>query len=201
MPTPALLRIQDKTQLIHYAGGMQALDPATGELLWFCKAPTTSYSSPAFGGGLLYADAGRGGQTGTAVDPTGKGDVTKTHVKWQAKVTSAAGSSPIVVGEYLYRISDPGLIRCWKVQTGELVYEERTPRITPSSSPIACADGRIYFASPSRSYVIKAGPTFEVLATNDLEVGGGAQDYSTPAVSEGRIFIKGRSYLWCIGAK
>jgi outer membrane protein assembly factor BamB len=201
MPTPALLRIEDRTQLIHYAGGMQALDPATGELLWFCRAPSTNYSSPAFGGGLLYADAGRGGQTGTAVDPTGKGDVTKTHVKWQTKVTSAAGSSPIVVGEYLYRISDPGLIRCWKVQTGELVYEERTPKITPSSSPIACPDGRIYFASPSRSYVIKAGPTFEVLATNDLEVGGGAQDYSTPAVSEGRIFIKGRSFLWCIGAK
>jgi outer membrane protein assembly factor BamB len=200
MPTPALLKIGDKLQLIHYAGGIQSLDPATGELLWFCRGPSVSYSSPAYGHGLLYADAGRGGDKGTAVDATGKGDVSKTHIKWQVKTTSAAGSSPIVVGEYLYRIADPGLIRCWKVETGDLVYEERTPKITPSSSPIASADGRIYFASPGRSYVIKAGPKFEVLATNDLEPEGG-QDYTTAAVSDGRIFIKGRSYLWCIGKK
>jgi outer membrane protein assembly factor BamB len=199
MPTPALLKIGDKMQLIHYAGGIQSLDPDTGDLLWFCRGPSVSYSSPAYGAGLLYADAGRGGQTGTAVDPTGKGDVSKTHVKWQVKTTSAAGSSPIFVGEYLYRIADPGLIRCWKAETGELVYEERTPKITPSSSPIATPDGRIYFASPNKSYVIKAGPKFEVLATNELEPG--SQDYTTPAVSDGRIFIKGRSFLWCIGKK
>ena len=71
--------------------------------------------------------------------------------------------------------------------TGELVYEERTPKITPSSSPIATTDGRIYFASPAKSYVIKAGLQFEVLATNDLELGGGSQDYTTPAVADGRI--------------
>src|SRR5262249_40479392 len=95
MATPALVRIGDKTQLIHYAGGMQGLDPATGELLWFCRGVASSQSSPVFGSGLLYTDAGRGGQFCNAVDPTGKGDVSKTHVKWQAKVTTAAGSSAI----------------------------------------------------------------------------------------------------------
>jgi hypothetical protein len=39
-----------------------------------------------------------------------------------------------------------------------------------------------------------------VLAVNDLEEGGG-QDYPSAAVSDGRIFIKGRSYLWCVGTK
>jgi outer membrane protein assembly factor BamB len=201
MATPALIRIGDKLQLIHYAGGMQGLDPATGELLWSCKTPQTSYSSPAYGVGLLYGDAGRGGQSGAAVDPTGAGDVTKTHVRWQSKINAAAGSSPVIVGEYLYRISDPGLIRCWKAATGELMYEERAPRITPSSSPIVCPDGRIYFASPGKSYVIKAGPKYELLAVNDLESQGGGHDYTTPAVSNGRLYIKGRSYLWCIGEK
>ena len=46
--------------------------------------------------------------------------------------------------------------------------------------------------------MIKAGPKFELLATNDLNDG---PDYTTPAVSGGRIFIKGKSYLWCIGTK
>jgi outer membrane protein assembly factor BamB len=200
MPTPALVRVQGKTALIHLAGGVQALDPATGQLLWYCRGPAVSWASPAFGGGLLYVDEGRGGRTGAAIDPTGSGDVSKTHVKWQIKVNGAAGCSPIIVGDYVYRSSEPGLIRCWKLASGELVYEERAPRITPSASPIATADGRIYFASSGKSYVIKAGPTFEVLATNDLESGGG-HDYTTPAVSDGRIYIKGRNYLWCIGKK
>ena len=124
---------------------MQGLDPSTGDLIWSCRA-TSGLTSPVYGKGLLYTDAGRGGQIGTAVDPTGKGDVTKTHVKWTTKTNSAAGSSPIIVGDYLYRISDPGMIKCWEAATGELVCEKRTPKITPSSSPIASADGRMYFA-------------------------------------------------------
>jgi hypothetical protein len=72
------------------------------------------------------------------------------------------------------------------------------PRISPSTSPIATADGRIYFASSGGSYVIKAGPKLEVLATNDL---GEGDAFVSAAVSGGRIFIKGKSYLWCIGKK
>jgi outer membrane protein assembly factor BamB len=198
MATPALLRIGDRTQMIHYAGGIQGFDPATGEMLWSCRGVTSSQSSPVFGSGLLYTDAGRGGQFCNAVDATGNGDVSKTHVKWQAKTTTAAGASGIVVGPHVYRSSEPEMLKCRDLSTGAIVYEQRTPKISPSASPIACTDGRIYFASAGKSYVIQAGPTFELLATNDLNDG---PDYTTPAVSEGRIFIKGKSYLWCLGTK
>jgi outer membrane protein assembly factor BamB len=197
MSTPALIRINGKLQLIHYAGGMQGIDPATGEILWSCKAPT-SQSSPVYGGGLLYGDAGRGGQFGVAIDPTGKGDVSKTNVKWQTRVEGVAGSSAIIVGEHVYRSSGQNFIRCWSLANGDLVDELKAPRLTPSSSPIATPDGRIYFASPGKSYVIKANPKLEVIAENDLNDGA---DYTTPAFSNGRIFIKGKSYLWCIGKK
>ena len=197
MSTPAILKIDGKNQLIHYAGGIQGIDPDNGSILWSCKAPT-SQSSPVFGAGLLYADHGRGGQAGAAVDPTGKGDVSKTHVKWQTRVEGMAGSSAIIVGDQIYRGSGQDFLRAWSLVSGELVQEEKTPRITPSASPIACPDGRIYFASPSKSYVIKAGAKFEVLAVNDLFDG---PDYPTPAVSNGRIYIRGKSYLWCIGKK
>jgi outer membrane protein assembly factor BamB len=197
MATPALVRIGDKLQLIHNAGGIQGLDPATGELIWSCKAQS-SQSSVVYGGGLLYVDHGRGGEQGTAVDPTGKGDVTKTNIKWQIRVRTPAGTSGIAVGDSLYRICEPGFIRCWKMETGELQFEERVERITPSASPIATADGRIYFGSSNKTFVIKAGPKYELLATNDLNDG---PDYTTPAVSQGRLYIKGKSYLWCIGKK
>jgi outer membrane protein assembly factor BamB len=197
MATPALVRIGDKLQLIHHAGGIQGIDPETGKVLWTCRAPT-SQSSPVFGGGLLYADAGRGGQKGAVIDPTGTGDVSKTHVKWETRVEGVAGSSAIIVGDHVYRITGQDFIRCWNLATGELVHELKTPRITPSASPIGTADGRIYFASPGKSYVLKASPKLEILAVNDLNDG---PDYTTPAFSDGRIFIKGKSYLWCIGAK
>jgi outer membrane protein assembly factor BamB len=201
MPTPALIKIGGKQQLIHYAGGVQGIDPATGETLWFCRGPSVLWASPAYGGGLLYVDEGRGNKPGHAVDPTGTGDVSKTNIKWKIDVKGAAGPSAIIVGDYLYRSGEPGVIRCWKVSDGEEVYEEKALRITPSASPFATADGRIYFASPRRTYVIKAGPKYEVLAVNDLEEEGGSQDYTTPAVSDGRLYFKGRNYLWCIGKK
>jgi outer membrane protein assembly factor BamB len=197
MATPALLTVRGRTQLIHLAGGVQGIDPDIGEVLWSCRAPS-GQSSPVFGAGLVYVDHGRGGREGAAVDPAGRGDVSKTNVRWQVKVTAPAGSSGIVVGDYLYRACDGDVLRCWKMATGELVYEERLPRISPGASPIATPDGRIYFASPGRSYVVKAGPQFETLAKNDL---GEGDPYTTPAVSGGRIFIKGRNYLWCIGAR
>jgi outer membrane protein assembly factor BamB len=197
MATPALLTVQGRTQLIFLAGGVQGLDPDTGQVLWTCRAPS-GQSSPVFGAGLIYVDNGRGGREGGAVDPTGKGDVSKTNLKWQVKVTAPAGSSGIVVGDYLYRACNSDVLRCWKMATGELVYEERLPGVSPSSSPIATPDGRIYFAGPGKSYVVKAGPEFEILAMNNL---GESDPFTTPAVSGGRLFIKGRNYLWCIGAR
>ncbi len=197
MATPALIRIKDQLQLIHYAGGMQGIDPKTGAILWSCKAPS-SQSSPVYGGGLLYADAGRGGQLGAAVDPTGTGDVSRTHLKWQTRVEGVAGSSAIAVDGHIYRSSGASFIRCWSLKDGAFVHEIEAKRITPSASPIATPDGRIYWASPGRTYVLKASPKLEVLAINDLDDGA---DYASAAVAAGKIYIKGRSYLWCIGKK
>ena len=64
--------------------------------------------------------------------------------------------------------------------------------------PFATADGRVHFVTAGKSYVIKAGPRLEVLAANDLR---GEMDGSSPAVSGGRIFIRGRKLLYCIGRK
>jgi hypothetical protein len=62
---------------------------------------------------------------------------------------------------------------------------------------VATADGRIYCASAGKSYVIKAGPEFEVLGSSDLgDAGRGA-----PAIAAGRIYLKGSRYLFCIGKK
>jgi outer membrane protein assembly factor BamB len=154
-------------------------------------------SSPAYGDGIVYFDSGRGGP-GFAVDPTGSGDVSTTHVKWTVpRLTEALGSA-VITGGYVYRLQSPNLLRCFKVQTGEQVYAEKLDGITSTwISPIADADGHLFFASGGRSFVIKAGPKFEVLATNDL----GDANHASAAVADGRIYIEGRKRMYCLGEK
>jgi len=145
---------------------------------------------------LVYCDSGRGG-IGVAVDPNGTGDVTKTHLKWNVPQVPEGFSSPVIVGDYVYRVHNPGILKCWKLDTGEQVLNERLNGISVASSPFTTPDGRIYFTSAGKSYVLKAGPTLDILATSDLADASQA----SPAVSEGRIILKGSRFLYCIGKR
>jgi len=125
------------------------------------------------------------------------GDVTKTHLKWKIAKVNEGYSSPVVSGEYLFRLQNPELLKCNRLSTGEEAYSERLGGVSTASSPIATADGVIYLASAGKSYVVKAGSKFDVLATNDLGDGCPA----SPAVADGKLFLKGRKWLFCIGTK
>ncbi len=197
--TPTLAEVNGKTQLL-VAGAMslQGLDPDGGKLLWWCnydkRIGDTASAVPA--GGVVYVDSGRGGP-GVAVDPTGSGDVSKTHLKWTIPTVAEGFSSAAAAGEHLYRLTNPGVLHCWEAATGKEVYAERLEGVSTSASPVVTADGRVYLASAGKSYVVKAGPKFELLAANDLGEPGPA----SPAVSGGRIYLKGNRSLFCVGKK
>jgi len=194
--TPVVAEIAGKKQLLVAASNaLQGLDPANGKVLWSCAASGDTVT-PVLGGGLVYLDSGRGG-TGVAVDPTGTGDVTKTHLKWKTGTMPEGYGSPVIVGGYLYRLHAPGVLKCLKLATGEVVYSERLSGVSIHASPVAAPDGRVYFASAGKTYVVKAGDTFEILATNDL----GDDCPASPAVSGGRMFLKGRKMLYCVAEK
>jgi outer membrane protein assembly factor BamB len=198
--TPILIDPIDgkgKTQMV-IAGSraLQALDPADGTALWSCAAVAFG-ASPAYSRGLLYIDSGTEGP-GLVVDPTGAGDVTKTHVKWKHPKVLAEYSSPVISGDYVFRTRRPGLLYCWKLSTGEQMFAERLDGLSILASPIATGDGRVYFAAGAKSYVIQAGPKLEVLATNEL---AGGNTGASPAVANGRLYIRDRDTLYCIGKK
>jgi outer membrane protein assembly factor BamB len=195
--TPVLVEVKGRPQLLVSASGaLQGIDPADGTVLWSCRNPG-DVPSPAYGAGLVFCDSGRGGPA-VAVDPTGTGDVTKTHLKWTAgRVPDGTFSSPIIVGEHVYQLLGTGVLKCWKAADGTLLHEERLEGVTDAPSPVATADGRLYFASAGRSYVLRAGGKPEVLAVNDL----GDRCRASPAVSNGRLFLKGQHFLFAIGNK
>jgi outer membrane protein assembly factor BamB len=194
--TPVVARVGDRVQLLAAASdAVQGVDPADGKLLWWCAGKGDTVS-PVLGGGVVYLDSGRGGP-GVAVDPTGTGDVTASHRKWGVGTMPEGFSSPVVVGDYLYRLHNPGTLKCLKLSTGEVVFSERLEGVATAPSPFTTPDGRIYVASAGKTFVLKAGPKLDVLATNDL----GDASQASAAVAGGRIYFKGRQYLYCVGKK
>jgi outer membrane protein assembly factor BamB len=198
--TPVFVPVKGRTEMVVSASNaLQGLDPASGELIWSCKAPKGFGTiSPAYGNGLFYTESS-GPATGVCVDPTGQGDVSKSHVKWQVKAPGSY-ASPIIAGGYVYRASQKDLLTCWELATGKEVFTERLKGISNLASPFATPDGRVYFASGGMTYVIKAGPKLEVLAANSLEnlCGDGGP---SAAVANGRIYLKSASRMVCVGKK
>ena len=200
--TPVLISVNTKPQMLLLASGMkesekalQSLDPTNGELLWWCRGEGDA-ASPAYDSGLVYFDSGRGGP-GVALDPTGSGDVSETHIRWTIRQMGQALSSPIIVDKHLYRLHTPGILKCWELATGRQVYSEQVKGISSTwASPIVDPNGHLFFANAGKSYVIQAGPTFRVLAVNDL----GDGNHPSPAVGKSRMFLVGMKNVYCIGS-
>lgn len=201
--TPVLIDVKGKTQLLVLASAMgtspdalQALDPATGKRIWWCRGNGDAMS-PVFADGKIYFDSGRGSR-GVAVDASGKGDVTNTHIRWTIGQVPSGISSPVVSGGYLYRLHRPEILKCWKFTDGTQVYSHRLKGITSTwASPIVDANSRLYLASAGKSYVIQCGPEFKLLAVNDLN----DPNHASPAVSQGRMVLVGVKDVYCVGKK
>jgi outer membrane protein assembly factor BamB len=201
--TPVLIETGGRMQLVIAASGggetdrgIQSFEPHSGDLLWWCRGGGDA-ASPAFGAGIVYCDSGRGGP-GVAVDPSGSGDVTQTHIKWRIPQVPEGIGSPIVVGDLVYRLHTPNVLKCWRAADGQQVYAKRLDRLTTTwASPVADAGGHLYFATAGVSYVIQTGEEFKVLATSDL----GDPNHASPAISHGRMYLVGTRNVYCVGTK
>jgi outer membrane protein assembly factor BamB len=196
--TPTIVTVGEKPlMLVAASDALQGVDPANGAVRWWCKAKGDTVS-PVFSEGMAYVDSGRGGPGfGVAVDGAMKGDVSKTALRWTIRQIAEGFGSPVIVGPHLYRLHAPGILKCYGMVDGAAVYSQRLEGASPAVSPIVTGDGTIYFASSGRSYVIKAGAKYEQVAVNNLD----DPNYASPAVADGRIYLKGQRFLYCLGRK
>jgi len=106
--------------------------------------------------------------------------------------------TPVTDGKYFYIVKDNGVVFCLDAKTGAEIYgQQRLKAGTYSGSPVL-ADGKIYVTSEDGvTSVVAAGPKFEVLAENALN----EYTLSSPAISDGRIYIKTSGHLYAIGKK
>jgi outer membrane protein assembly factor BamB len=170
-------------------------DPDTGEQIWLINGPTEQFvASLVFLDGLLFLTAGFPEHHIMAIRPDGSGDVTKTHIVWRDTKNCSYVPSPIAHDRYFFVVSDEGIASCLEAQTGKRLWSQRLGK-HHSASPVS-AEGRLYFLDDAgEMFVLKAGPTFEVVSRNELD----EECYASPAISHGQIFVRTLNNLYCIG--
>ena len=199
--TPAVIDVGGSPQLISVAArAAHALDPATGREIWKVRLPQSHSPAcrPFYADGLVYFTAGHGRAMLLAVRPDGKGDVTDTHVAWQA--TSGVGSkpSPLLVDGLIYCITDKvGALTVLDAKTGAEVYKQRVGG-NYSASPVY-AGGAIHLqAEDGTAVLVKPGRAYEELGRGKLE---GSEFMATPAIADEAIFIRSIDALYRVQGK
>jgi outer membrane protein assembly factor BamB len=201
--TPAVIRYGKTTELVITGGDcVTGHDLASGKELWRANGlnPENNpfyriVASPVIYNDIIYAP--------TRVKPLlalragGRGDISTSHLLWST-ANGPDVPTPVTDGKYFYIVNDRGIVYCLDAKTGREIYgPQRLKPGTYSSSPVL-ADGKIYVTNEEGlTSVIKAGTQFEILAENPLN------DYclSSPAISDGQIFIRTASNLYCIGKR
>jgi outer membrane protein assembly factor BamB len=201
--TPALLRYGNTTEIVVSGGDVvTGHDPATGKELWRAGGlnPTNNPSyrivaSPFVFGEMIYAPTRE--RPLLALRAGGRGDITTSHRVF-AFDSGPDVPTPVTDGQYLYVVRDNGVMFCLDAKTGKAIYgPERLRPGTYSGSPVL-ADNKIYVTNEDGvTMVVRAGPKFEILAQNDF----GEYTLSSPAISEGQLFIRTDKALYAIGRR
>jgi outer membrane protein assembly factor BamB len=193
--------------IVNATKAIRSYDPETGNLLWECRGPATSITTPAptFINGLIIVSSGfimDPIRPITAFRPGGAGDVTlkpnetsSGAIAWRQQIAAPYIPSPIAYKDRIYVVLDQGFIACYDANTGKEIYgKTRIESTNFSASPVAM-DGKIFFPSEDGVvYVIKAGDQYELLAKNSFD----ESILASPAVSGGKMFIRSIKHLYCI---
>lgn len=200
--TPLLVRTPERIEVMATGAEMVAgYDPRTGRELWRAKGlENHPIPSAVAGHGLVYFSAGYPRKRTLAIRPGGSGDVSGTDaLVWSYDKGTAYTASPVLHGDYLYLMSDGGIITCLDAKTGAVVYEGGRPPVAGSyrSSLVAFGDRVLQTSEDGDTFVFRAGPKHEVLRSNSV----GEPVWASLAFANGTIYIRGEKHLFAIRRK
>jgi outer membrane protein assembly factor BamB len=130
-----------------------------------------------------------------AVRPAGAGDVTKTHAAWIAEDNIPDITSPAANGELVFIATSGGIVACYDVKDGKKVWEHDF-EMEVQSSPSLVGDWLFVIGTKGVAVVVEAGREFKEIARSSLA----DKFFASPAFADGRMFLRGLTNLWCIGA-
>jgi outer membrane protein assembly factor BamB len=205
--SPTIHEVRGVTQVLvngwHHMGGY---DFKTGAEIWKLDGGgDIPVPTPIVGNGLLYITNAHGPASPVyAIRDTAQGDISlkpgetsNTHIAWSVPRDGGYLITPVLYRELLYVCRSNGVFSVFDARTGERAYQQRLgDGTTAFTASLVAADGKVYFTSEDGDvFVVKAGRTFDLLATNSL----GGVALATPAISEGVIYFRTATSLIAIG--
>jgi outer membrane protein assembly factor BamB len=179
-------------------------DLETGKELWRLRGGgDIPIPTPFVADGLIVVSNAHGGKAPLfVIRPTAQGDISLKEgstsndaIVWSVPNGGSYISTPVVYGGYIYLANHNGLLRCFDFKTGAKMYETRLGIDSACSASLVAADGKIYCPTEQGVvHVIKAGPTLEVLAKNEM----GEPCLATPAISQGVLYFRTSASLIAI---
>ena len=205
--TPYVWENDQRTELVTTGTDKVRSYDLQGNLLWELTGMSSiTIPTPFSAFGLLYLTSGYiGDQTRPvfAIRPGASGDISLTegetsneHIVWFQPQAGPYNPSPILYGDSYHTVLDRGFITAHDARTGEEIYGRQRIVVGAgfTASPWAY-DGKIFALSEEGdTYVIKAGPQYELLGTNALD----EFTMATPAIAQGSLFIRTASKLYRI---
>lgn len=204
-PTPFILERTGKAPelILGTTTALTSYDPATGKVNWEYtmvwpkgEMPLRMIGHPVYAGGLLvvYTGDGSGSRYMAAIDPE-----KKTPAKvWDLKKDTPYVPCVLVKGDRLFWVADKGLATCADAKTGKALWAERVfENSDVTASPVMVGDKIVMISEKGEVAVVKADKEFE----EPTKVSLGEKVYSSPAVADGKVFIRGETHLFCFGKK
>jgi outer membrane protein assembly factor BamB len=207
--TPTILRVGSQTHIL--VNGMRhvgAYDFATGKEIWkLSGGGDIPVPTPVASDGLVYITNAHGSDSPVyAIRETATGDVSlknpetsNASVVWTAPRSGGYMCTPLVYRGLVYIVRFNGVLNVFDAKMGDRKYEARLAGATSAftSSPVA-NDGKVYISSEDgQVFVITAGSKYEVIAMNEMST----PILATPAISEGRMFLRTGDQIMAIGKK
>ncbi len=180
--------------------GVTAIDVATGKVTWEISDifEDRCVGSPIVASGLVFGSYGHGvtGKLCLAARPGSSASGSEWSIAFEIKRSVPLVPTPLAVGSRLFLWSDDGVVTCLDLPTGDLVWRDRVSG-SFFGSPI-CVANRLYcIAKNGDVVVLSAADEFEELARVPL----GEPSFSTPAVSDGVMYIRTSSHLYSLGGQ
>lgn len=195
--TPVLVNAGTRTELV--TNGTEhviAYDPATGTELWRTKGvESNAIHTPLVGNGLVVVTAGFPAKKIIAIR-TGEQPEDR-RVAWEYSKGTGYVLSNILYQDHVYLSTDNGILTCLDAETGKVVYEGgRPPKPTHFMGSAVAYQGMIAMTSEDGdTFLVKAGPKYEIVRINTVD----EPVYSSLALANGRIYIRGARHLFAIG--
>ena len=200
--TPIVITVDGRDLLISNSAYLCfAHDVNTGEVVWTIEyGYDSTVSQPLYYNGLVFVNSGWIFLDNKpyftrqfAVDPTGKGDVSQTHVKWMYEDEVPQIPTPVIVDGKMYMVHDRGMATCLDAMTGKVVWKEKLSG-NFNSSPVYAAVNLYFFNVKGDCTIIKPGDSFQKVAENSI----GETVKTVPVFVNGKMILRTEKHLYQI---